>query len=158
MERPAHGNHFQASQVRLMAQSLLSLTGIDLRVLTGSFETEPEFAKAIFDAPFALVSHDTSPDPVFRYANQTALALFEMTWEEFTSLPSRLSAEPVHRDERESLMNEVRSKGFIANYQGVRISKSGRRFWIEKAVVWNLIDETGEICGQAAMFSEWRDV
>jgi hypothetical protein len=38
----------------------------------------------------------------------------------------------------------------------VRVSKSGRRFIIEKATVWNLLDEVGAPCGQAATFGNWR--
>ncbi|MGL6039842.1 MAG: MEKHLA domain-containing protein, partial [Deefgea sp.] len=34
---------------------------------------------------------------------------------------------------------------------------SGRRFWIENATVWNLIDEVGIKHGQAALLREWRD-
>ncbi|MEI9986339.1 MAG: MEKHLA domain-containing protein [Aliidongia sp.] len=44
------------------------------------------------DAPFALLAHDTAPDPHFIYANKTAQACFEYSWDEFTTLPSRLSA------------------------------------------------------------------
>lgn len=39
------------------------------------------------------MSHGLEVDPVFNYANQCALDLFEMTWEDFIKLPSRLSAE-----------------------------------------------------------------
>ena len=34
---------------------------------------------------------------------------------------------------------------FIDDYTGVRISASGRRFRIDKAVVWNLVDQEGSI-------------
>jgi len=44
----------------------------------------------------------------------------------------------------------------IDDYAGVRISKHGRRFMIEQATVWNLIDGHGKYCGQAAMFGVWR--
>ena len=113
-------------------------------------------ARAVFFAPFAVVSHDSAADPVFNYANKTALDLFGMTWEEFTSLPSRRSAEIPERAERARLLAEVRSKGFIGNYTGVRISKSGRRFRIANATVWNLADEDGTPRGQAAMFAKWE--
>jgi hypothetical protein len=42
--------------------------------------------------------------------------------------------------------------GFIDDYAGTRISATGRRFRIERAVVWNLIDAAGVRHGQAAMF------
>jgi len=50
----------------------------------------------------------------------------------------------------------VTTHGFIDDYSGVRISKSGRRFRILRATVWNLIKEGGEPCGQAATFDRWE--
>ncbi|MEI2783150.1 MAG: MEKHLA domain-containing protein [Candidatus Competibacter sp.] len=38
----------------------------------------------------------------------------------------------------------------------MRISKSGRRFRIRDALLWNLLDETGQPCGQAALFGDWQ--
>ena len=91
----------------------------------------------------------------FNYGNAAALRLFEMTWAEFTALPSRLSAEPTHRDERARLLDTVARQGFIDDYRGIRISKSGARFTIEQATVWNVIDDSGTLVGQAATFSAW---
>ena len=42
-------------------------------------------------------------------------------------------------------------------YQGLRISKSRRRFWIEDVTVWQLIDEQGTLHGQGAIYRRWRD-
>ena len=113
------------------------------------------FAEALFHAPFVLVSHGTQADPVLNYGNRAALALWEMSWEELTRTPSRLTAEPVAREERAELLAQVTQHGHIANYAGVRIAKSGRRFRIAQAVVWNLRDEAGAHGGQAAMFERW---
>ncbi|GAB4264363.1 MAG: MEKHLA domain-containing protein [Methylomicrobium sp.] len=124
--------------------------------LLDGVRTEKAFADALFHAPFAVVTHDTSDDPVFNYANVTALSLFEMNWSEFTQTPSRLSAEPVNRQERSRLLSQVTEHGFIKDYSGVRISKNGKRFIIEQAVVWNLLDESDNYRGQAACFSRWR--
>lgn len=71
-------------------------------------------------------------------------------------MPSRLSAEPVSREERARLLAEVSKNGFIDNYTGVRISRTGKRFLIEHAIVWNLLDEQGVYRGQAAMFRDWK--
>lgn len=119
---------------------------------------ETDAVTALALAPFAVVSHDTAPDPMFNYANQLALSLFEMDWAEFTSLPSRVSAEPMNQAKRSSLLERVAQQGFIENYAGVRIAKSGRRFMIEKTTIWNLIDHAGEYRGQAAMILEWHPV
>jgi hypothetical protein len=150
---PSAANNFLVEQIELLRSSFHHYTGKDL--------IDPAFspvaaAKAIFDAPFIVVSHDRSTDPIFNYGNQIALDLFEMTWTEFTSLPSRQSAEPLNQAERAKLLAQVSSQGFIANYAGVRISKSGRRFRIEQATVWNLLDHQGDYRGQAAVFSQWK--
>jgi PAS domain-containing protein len=110
------------------------------------------------EAPFAVLAHNTEPDPHFIYANSAAQACFDYTWSEFTSLPSRLSAEAPDRTERERLLDEVRRNGFMRGYRGQRIAKSGRRFWIEDGIVWQLIDTNGIVQGQAATFASWKDL
>ncbi|MCU0533208.1 MAG: MEKHLA domain-containing protein [Hydrococcus sp. Prado102] len=114
-----------------------------------------EQAKALFFAPFVVVSHGIEPDPILNYGNQMALNLWEMSWEDLTKTPSRLTAEPVNRQEREQMLAIARKQGFIDNYRGIRISKTHKRFLIEEAIVWNLTSDRGEPCGQAATFSHW---
>ena len=149
---PEDSNNFVIEQSQLMQDSFLHITGNSL--LDESFD-EFAFAENLFYAPFALISHNIADDPVFNYANQTALSLFEYSWEEFVLLPSRLSAELVNQSERERLLAEVTNKGFISNYRGIRISKTGKRFWIKKATVWNLFEATGQYKGQAACIRDW---
>jgi hypothetical protein len=103
-----------------------------------------------------VLSHGTQADPTFNYGNKTALELFEMDWDSFTSLPSRLSAEPLVQEERDRLLARVRQYGYIDDYTGVRISSSGKRFMIRNATVWNLLDEIGQPYGQAALLKEWQ--
>jgi hypothetical protein len=145
----------------------LSIDQSFFRLLTESYECHlgiplvPEGSDAdwLYErAPFAVVAHDTSADPRFIYANRTAQACFEYDWDEFTALPSRLSAESGDHTGRQSLLDAVTTQGFIFGYRGVRISKSGRRFWIEQCVVWNLVDEKGRKRGQAATFPIWQNV
>ena len=71
-------------------------------------------------------------------------------------MPSRLTAEAPDRIERARLLAEVAARGSIDDYSGVRISRTGQRFRIEQATVWNLTDETGQRCGQAATFQKVR--
>ena len=113
-------------------------------------------AERLNRAPFVVVSHGTEPDPVLNYGNAMAITLWEMTWEELTQTPSRLTAEPVHREERARLLARTREQGFVDDYSGVRISKTGRRFRIERAIVWNLNDAEGRPVGQAATFDRWK--
>lgn len=109
----------------------------------------------LYQAPFAIVSHGIETDPVFNFGNKVALVLFALDWSEFVALPSRKPAESMQRSERESLLNEVSQNGYINNYSGIRIASTGKRFLINQAVVWNLLDEQGVYCGQAAMFKHW---
>jgi PAS domain-containing protein len=109
-------------------------------------------------APFALLAHNTDADPRFIYANKTAQACFGYSWDAFLTLPSRLSAEAPDRAERQRLLAAVARNGFIADYSGVRVAKSGRRFRIEHGIIWQLVDEAGNRHGQAATFSSWHNI
>jgi hypothetical protein len=146
---------FLTEHAQLLLSSLRRLTGRDL--IDPSLGGE-EAGIALYHAPFVLLSHDTAPDPCFTYANLAGQRLFEMPWTEIVGLPSRLSAEPLAREERQRLLDNVGRRGFITDYNGVRISKSGRRFRITNAMVWNLLDSSNRLHGQAACFSEWQAV
>ncbi|HTI50607.1 MAG TPA: MEKHLA domain-containing protein [Planctomycetaceae bacterium] len=115
-----------------------------------------EQSRALFEAPFVVVSHGTEADPILNYGNRAALDLWEMDLATLLATPSRLTAEPVHRDERSRLLERTTRDGYVDDYQGIRISRTGRRFRIDQAIVWNLVDASGQRVGQAATFSEWQ--
>ena len=146
-------NHFQATHVALFESCYQKFIHKSLLLENSDSRS---FAQALFEAPFAVVSHGTEADPVFNYANLKALELFGVNWQEFTQMPSRLSAEPVNREERQRLLQQVSEYGYIDDYQGVRISKQGQRFLISNAVVWNLMDDNNIYQGQAACFSDYK--
>jgi hypothetical protein len=137
-------------RITLIARSYERWTG---RALV---ETDGDIVGALWSAPFAIVAHGTEADPVFFFGNETALGLFEMDYPTFTRLPSRLSAEPLLREERARLLQRVARDGIIEDYAGIRISASGHRFQIRNASVWNLIGPDGSTAGQAAAFSTWE--
>lgn len=112
-------------------------------------------AQRLFEAPFVVLSHGTQADPVLNYGNALALQLWEMPFEQFTTTPSRLTAEPMLREDRQRLLETAARKGFIDDYAGVRISATGRRFHIRDVILWNVSDEGGCILGQAATFDKW---
>jgi hypothetical protein len=115
-----------------------------------------QVAQALYFAPFALLSHGCEPDPILNYGNQTALQLWEMSWPEFTAMPSRLTAEPDLREGRSQLLTQAKEQGYLTDYEGIRISSTGQRFLIRKATIWRVFDTTGEISGQAATFNDWE--
>ncbi len=117
--------------------------------------TVEQLAKQLFYAPFAVLSHNTKADPIFNYANQKALSLFELNWQQLINLPSRQSAETINQAARDELMAKVTTEGFVKDYQGIRVSSQGRRFQINEGIIWNLHDKQGTYWGQAACFSNW---
>lgn len=107
-------------------------------------------------APYALLAHGTESDPLFCYANEQALRCFGYPRAEFLGMPSRFSASPKDRDERQRLMNAVGRQGYASGYEGWRVDKAGEAFQIHAGVVWNLLDANGQRLGQAALF--WPDL
>ncbi len=137
---------------QLLLDSYARLLGRELIARDGSPQVQ---AVRLFEAPLVVVAHGCQNDPLLCYANRTALALWEMDLPTLRGTPSRLTAEPVHRDERAKLLERTTRDGYVDDYRGIRISSTGKRFQIERAIVWNLVDEQGKYEGQAATFSEW---
>lgn len=109
----------------------------------------------LYDAPVCVLAHDADVDPLFVYANRAAQRRFGYALEEMIGLPSRLSADSEHREGRREAFESLRRMGVITGYRGLRVAKDGRRFWIENATLWNLVDERGRYRGQAAAFTRW---
>lgn len=137
-------------RLRLIASSYQRWTSKAL--LREQPSTADALHRMLWDAPFAIVAHGTEPDPIFFYGNRYALECFGMSFEEFTRLPSRLSAEPLAQQAREKLLQRVAQQGFVEGYSGMRIASDGTRFSIADCTVWNLFDQSGTYHGQAAAF------
>ena len=132
------------SYVRLVKEELIPRDGTPL-----------EQAGCLFTSPFVIASHGLQDDPILNYGNQVALDLWEMNWEQFTKTPSRLTAEPMNREERVRMLEQAKTHGYISDYRGIRISSSGKQFLVERATVWNIQKPDGTPLGQAATFSNW---
>lgn len=139
-----HAQRLLDSYRRWLNQDLISREG-----------SPQEQAQRLFLADFVVVSHGTEADPILSYANQCGLELWEMDLPTLLLTPSRLTAEPMHRDERARLLERTQRQGYVDDYQGIRISHTGHRFQIHQAIVWNLLDENDQPVGQAATFSRW---
>ena len=126
------------------------------RKLIDSSDNPEEISKALFNAPFVVVSHGIETDPIFNYGNRIALELWSIDWHQLIQTPSRLSAESVNQATRKAMLERVATKGYIDQYQGVRITTTGKKFLIKQAIIWNLSDRAGKKCGQAATFSNWE--
>ena len=155
MPEPSADNDYLSHHVQMLRSSLRALTGRDL---VDGDPSPAEAARLVYRAPFAVLSHGTEADPLLNYANRCALDLFELDWETMVGMPSRLTAEAPEREERFRLLARVAAQGYIDDYSGVRVSRTGRRFVIEAATVWNLEDVSGQCGGQAAVFALWRPI
>lgn len=142
--------HLDTADMRMR----LELVATSYQRLTGRQLAPPaeDIARALWSAPRVIVAHGAEADPIFFFGNRAALEQFEISSERFAAMPSRLSAERMLREERKALLERVARNGFIDDVAGIRISATGRRFHIERATVWNLIDERGSVHGQAATF------
>lgn len=137
---------------QLLLDSYRHWIGHDLMKRTADAKQQ---ACTLFEASIVVVSHGVEPDPILNYGNQAALDLWELSWEQFIQTPSRLTAEADERTERDRMLMQARAKGYYDGYRGVRISSTGKRFLVEQAVIWNVIDPAGHPMGQAATFSQW---
>jgi len=137
---------------QLLLNSFHHWTERELIERAGDLECQ---AHALFQSTFVVVSHGMEEDPLLNYGNHVALELWEMTWEQLIMTPSRLTAEPVNRAERESMLEQARTLGYLDTYRGVRITSTGRRFLVENAFIWNVVNGKGQRVGQAATFSQW---
>ncbi|WP_270884663.1 MEKHLA domain-containing protein [Paenibacillus aestuarii] len=133
-------------------QSYKKWTGKDLIPV----KYEAGLLDQLYHSPIIVLSHGVGDDPILNFGNREALKLWEMDWETFITTPSRLTAEPMERAERDRFFEIVTEKGFVDNYTGIRISSNGTRFYIVNATVWNLVDDEGKYQGQAASFKEYK--
>lgn len=132
-------------RLALIAESYARLTGSAL--VPGRVE--------LWSMPRAVVAHGTEEVPVFFFGNALALELFALPAERFIGMPSHESAEPSLRAERAGMLARLERDDVVTGYSGVRLAADGRRFRIERAVIWNLVDERGIRHGQAATFAQW---
>lgn len=135
-----------AEAIAAVARSFERLLGRQL------VEPDDDVVAAMWRASQVILAHGVEADPIFYFGNLAALSCFETDLDTLLAMPSRLSAEAPLREERQALLDRVAAHGFIDDYAGVRISARGRRFRIERAIVWTVSDETGRRLGQAATF------
>ncbi len=109
-------------------------------------------ARALCDAPLAVLAHDRRDDPLCIYMNGAALAAFELTLEEAASFPTRKTAEPDARAERSVALAGANDVGLVRGYSGIRVSTTGRRFRLNDGRIWTVLDDDGRTVGQAAAF------
>ena len=98
---------FIIEHIDRLLTSFSSLMGRDLILRHGNIAEQVD---ALFHTPRVIVSHGIEDDPIFNYGNKSALCLWEMTWDELVQTPSRKTAEPINRAEREKLLTRTRTQ------------------------------------------------
>lgn len=150
MTPPAPENGFQSAHANLIIESFQRVIGRTLCDMA-----TPE---TLYTMDRIVLSHNGAADPILTYGNRAAQRLWQMDWAALTALPSRLTAEPTERAERDAMFAQMRAKGFIDTYSGIRISATGTRFEIRNAIIWPLLDTAGTKHGEAATFVEYAFV
>lgn len=115
-------------------------------------DDDDERARALFDAPVAVLAHDRRDDPLCIYANAAALTAFELRIEDAPAFPTRRTAEPDARAERSVALAGAADAGLVSGYSGIRVTTTGRRFRLDDGRIWTVLDDDGQPVGQAAAF------
>lgn len=142
----------------LLVESYFRKTGRPL------FDQEVEIqnvAQLLWEAPFALMSHDASEDPKVTYANRAGLALFEAEWDEMIGVKSKNTAREEgavnHREERAAMLKEALANGYVDSYTGVRQTiKGDKEFRILDATIFSIESPGGDAVGQGAVLRLWE--
>ena len=98
---------------------------------------------------FPIASHDTNG--FFNYLNKAALSLFKVTKDQVIGRSTTMTAPKSEQKQRNELLNQVNSHGFIDNYKGIRVTSDGELFQIEDATIWNVVDKNSHKMGQAVI-------
>ena len=98
---------------------------------------------------FPIASHDANG--FFNYLNKAALSLFKVTKDQVIGRSTTMTAPKSEQKQRNELLNQVNSHGFIDNYKGIRVTSDGELFQIEDATIWNVVDKNSHKMGQAVI-------
>ena len=106
------------------------------------------------ECSFPIASHDLNG--LFNYLNKAALSLFKVTLDQVIGQPTTITAPDSEQKERNELLNQVNSYGFIECYKGIRVTSDGALFQIEDATIWNILDKESIKIGQAVIIYRSR--
>ena len=153
IDPPSSGNNWYQHHLRQLIDSYERLLNKPFLFRDSYDSNASNWAEQVFKMDEGyLLSHDASEETLLNYANQKALSQWEMTWEELVLTSSRQTAPPLAIEERTELMETVDKQGYVTNYRGKRISKTGRLFWIKDVTIWKYYDTDDQYLGIAAAF------
>lgn len=147
---PSPNNNYHKEHVLIMIRNLKRWTSYDLIEANGF--SEENLGEEIFNTDFYLLSHNGAQDPILNYGNRKVLELWEITWDQLTSMYARNTAKQDDQSAREEMMRKVKGQNYVSGYDGVRVSRTGKEFKILNVTIWNLFTEGDKPYGQAAWF------
>jgi len=136
--------------IRLSSESLKKLTGKNLFDRMEDVET---YAHVHENERYAVLSHGTQDDPIYKYFNKGAFLTFRWPEDEVYKLPSRYSApDGAVRSDRAVMMQTVVDQDVREIPVAIRNTKFGEQFQLKDAILWNVYDDSGRRVGQTALF------
>ena len=112
-------------------------------------EKNKDLLSSFDECVLPIASHDTNG--FFNYLNKSALSLFKVTNDQVIGRSTTMTAPKSEQKQRNELLNQVNSHGFIDNYKGIRVTSDGELFQIEDATIWNVVDKNSHKMGQAVI-------
>jgi len=112
-------------------------------------EKNKDLLSSFDECVLPIASHDTNG--FFNYLNKAALSLFKVTKDQVIGRSTTMTAPKSEQKQRNELLNQVNSHGFIDNYKGIRVTSDGELFQIEDATIWNVVDKNSHKMGQAVI-------
>lgn len=115
------------------------------------FSDPVDLSLKLYHAPFLVFSVDNSESPRYNYLNYRAQQAFEINRE---SIDNFYMIDSVPEQLQGSLLGfaqHIRKTGKFANYNGLRMSKSGIQFRLNNAFVWSLFTQDDNYEGIAWM-------
>ena len=112
-------------------------------------EKNKDLLSSFDECVLPIASHDSNG--FFNYLNKAALSLFKVTKDQVIGRSTTMTAPKSEQKQRNELLNQVNSHGFIDNYKGIRVTSDGELFQIEDATIWNVVDKNSHKMGQAVI-------
>ena len=143
------------AHITRLVRSFTVLTGRDLV----PYDANPSLlAERVQRAPFIIMSRSFERDELPAYGNDLALNLWQQSWDQFTALP--MSDESDASAEEQVMWEQANELALAVGHadvvSGVLTAGPGRRIRFTRATIWNVLDDDGQIVGQATLLPTWR--
>lgn len=113
------------------------------------FSDSVDLSLKLYHAPFLVFSIDSLETPKYNYLNYRAQQTFEINRQNLNDFYLKDSVPEQLHNNLLGFTKHICETGKFANYNGVRMSKSGNQFRLNNAYVWSLLASDGTYKGVA---------